>query len=275
MRAGSAVLLVLAAMARIRTTFAVAGETTLLPSYSTKAVTDLELDLADGDDGSDDDSLGYDTEEDSIDDVGMEMSPTSGQARPTDNLWVEWEYDGHLTGVATIEVLYSWPDEDEEDYGTSTTSVDWSESSISLPPRFLPHVHPGSTSSIWLWAYTLTGSDTNYWSEYFTLHHDIALYASETSTPPLTVTHTLTPTQTDLPAPTSPTPDPESDSERDSESRGLSTGGKAGIGIGVSAGAILIAAGAFLLVRRRKRQEPKTIREIPATSATNLPGPAP
>lgn len=239
-----------------------------------KAVANICFDLADGDDGSD----MQEVEEDWIDEVDMILTPTSGQAMPTDNFVVDWEYDGYLTGVATIKVYYYDEEEDEEGYGVASTTVDWFQSSITLPPRFLPHVHPGSTSSIWLWAYTMTGSDPDEPSDYFSFYPDIELYASETSTPPATVTHTVTAsrtddsstTQTEDPGPTSSTPD----SDNGSESGGLSTGGKAGIGVGVSAGAILVAAGAFLLVRRRKRQEPKTIREIPATSATNLPGAA-
>lgn len=198
----------------------------------------------------------------------MQITPTSGQAMPTDNFLIEWSYDGYLTGSATMQFSY----DGEDAYGALYTTVDWSESSITLPPSVLPHVAPGSTTSFaWLWAYTITSGDGYEDSDLWSVYPDIALYASTTHTSTTTTTHTSTTPTTDT---SSPTPPPVSNSN-DPESGGLSTGAKAGIGVGVSAGAILVAAGAFLFFRRRKRQEPKTIREIPSASATNLAGPGP
>lgn len=238
-------------------------------------MTNICFALTDGDDGT--------VEEDSMDDVDMYITPTSGQAVPTNSLVVEWAYDGYLTGAATIGVFYYPDEEDTDDYTTSRTTVDWSESSVTIPPSDLPHVDPGSTNSIWVDVFTITAGDGSDLLDYWTVSPYIALYAPETHTPS-TVTQTVTASPSTDPGPT-PTGEGEGESEGgegegelggdgDGDADGgLSAGGKAGVGVGVSAGAILVAAGAFLLVRRRKRQEPKTIREIPATSATNLHGP--
>lgn len=191
---------------------------------------------------------------------------------PTDNFVIEWSYDGYLTGSVTMEVqLYQ---DDEDVYGSFSRTVDWSESSITIPPSILPHVAPGSTSSMDLWAFTITSGDGYEDSDYWSVWPDIALYASVTTTVTHIGTTTITRTRT-TPTTDTSTPTPPVSNTKDPESEGLSTGGKAGIGVGVSAGAILVAAGAFLFFRRRKRQEPKTIREIPSSSATNLAGPGP
>ena len=203
--------------------------------------------------------------------VNLSFSPTDGQVMPTDEFLVDWEYTGDLEGMITVEV-YQYDGEEYEH--ASTTSADWSDSSLSLPSDFLPPVSPGSTSTVMVWAYTDLDSIFLEWTP------EVSLWAPA-PTPTSTSVKTTTSTRTENSDPartstdtTDPTPILE-DNDSGSGNEGLSTGGKAGVGVGVSAGAILVAAGAFLFFRSRKRREPKTIREIPAASAVNLPAPGP
>lgn len=261
----------------------------LLP-YSIKIVTNVYFALADGDD--------TEVQEDDNEEitptsaVNLSFSPTDGQVMPTDEFLVEWEYAGDLEGMITVEV-YEYAGEEYEH--ASTTSADWSDSSISLPSDFLPPVSPGSTSAVTVWAYSYAerslfldwGAEVSLWARGPTPTSTSVKTTTSTTTENSQTTRTSIET-TDTTSTTTEHSDPartsiektdttpiSEDNDNGSANEGLTTGGKAGIGVGVSAGAILIAAGAFLLFRRRKRQEPKTIREIPAARAVNLPGPGP
>lgn len=194
---------------------------------------------------------------------------------PTDDAYFAWKCD-ECEGPITIEIH-------GKDFG-GTTTADWSDSSTTLPPSFLPAMRPDETSVFTFSLYSVITSDPVIYST-GTFGNKFSLFAPTPTTETVTHTETITPTSqhtTSHTAETSQSPTPGAAEEEDKgtddnerEPGGLSTGGKAGIGVGVAVGALLLAAGAFIVFRRRKRAETTTIREIPATSAVNLPGPGP
>ncbi|BCS27004.1 uncharacterized protein APUU_60052A [Aspergillus puulaauensis] len=201
--------------------------------------------------------------------------PLKQDLMPTDDAYFAWKCF-NCKGPITIAI------HGKDFHGTTT--ADWSDSSTTLPPSFLPAIRPHETAAFSFALYSTTKIDRNTLS-LGDFGFEFSLFAPTPTTETFTLTETFTPTSehtTSHTVETSQIPTPgaaeEEDDSADSdeqETGGLSTGGKAGIGVGVTVGALLLAAGAFLVFRRRKRAETTTIREIPATSAVNLPGPGP
>ncbi|OJJ05854.1 hypothetical protein ASPVEDRAFT_45318 [Aspergillus versicolor CBS 583.65] len=195
---------------------------------------------------------------------------------PTDDAYFAWRCDDDCKGPVTIRI--------RGDDFDGTAFADWSDSSTTLAPSFLPAMRPEETSVFTFSLYSSTRIDGDdfgigVFDSKFSLFAPTPTTKTVTQTQTVTTTseHTMTQAAETSEIPTQALDEGEDEGTDDSErgTGGLSTGGKAGIGVGVAVGAILLAAGAFLVVRRRKRVETATIREIPATSAVNLPGPGP
>lgn len=195
---------------------------------------------------------------------------------PTDDAYFAWRCDDDCKGPITIRI--------RGDDFDGTAFADWSDSSTTLPPSFLPAMRPEETSVLTFSLYSSTRIDSTDISN-GVFNSKFSLFAPTPTTETVTQTQTVTTTSEDTMTQTAETSqipsqglneqEDEGTDDSEADTGGLSTGGKAGIGVGVAVGAILLAAGAFLVVRRRKRMETRTIREIPATSAVNLPGPGP
>ncbi len=194
---------------------------------------------------------------------------------PTDDAYFAWRCDDDCEGPITIAIH-------GKDFD-GTTTADWSDSSITLQPSFLPAMRPEETSAFSFSLYFSTRIDGDDYDIGFP-NSKLSLFAPTPTTETITQTETVTTTSEhtiSYTAETSQNPTPgAADGEEDEGTGnneqgtgGLSTGGKAGVGVGVPVGAVLLAAGVFLVLRRRRRAETSTIREIPATSAVNLPGP--
>lgn len=193
---------------------------------------------------------------------------------PTDDTYFAWRCLDDCEGPITIAIH-------GEDFD-GTTTADWSDSSITLQPSFLPAMRPEETSAFSFTLYSSAEIDGDEYSIGF-IGSKFSLFAPTPTTETITQTETVTTTSEhtiSYTAETSQSPTPGADGEEgegtDDNAQGtggLSTGGKAGIGVGVPVGAVLCAAGVFLVFSRRKRAETTTIREIPATSAMNPPDP--
>ncbi|KAL4919582.1 hypothetical protein BDW62DRAFT_178690 [Aspergillus aurantiobrunneus] len=192
-------------------------------------------------------------------------TPSQGDSISTDDFVVAWYlYDAYYDDDLTIGLYSSnfqyW------DQIVFSTTVSAQDSSITLPATALPALHPDQTSILDLFIYTMDGGTRE-----GVYASSLSLYAPDMTTPTITTTVTTTATPTNTPTPTeTPDEEEEEEEEEDTTSSGLSAGAKAGIGVGVSAGVLLLAAGAFVLYRRRKSNEPpKTIREISGTGPTS------
>ncbi|KAL5044741.1 hypothetical protein BDW71DRAFT_185710 [Aspergillus fruticulosus] len=194
--------------------------------------------------------------------------PLEHDILPTNNFTIVWSCNYECKETMTVELS------DPAATGSETilflTTVAASESSTTLPARFLPAMRPSETSVLDLEFYYTT----SVWSYGFHVT-DISLVAPTPSTvtqiqtetvtttpPPQTITatvETLTPEAT-----TNEDNKDKEGNEEDTETKGLSTGAKAGIGVGVGAGVLLFAAGGLILFRSRRHRggAPKAIREI-------------
>jgi len=189
---------------------------------------------------------------------------------PTDDAYFAWTCVDDCKGPVTIAI------HGKDFDGTAT--ADWSDSSTTLQPKFLPAMRPDETSVFSFSVYSITTIDNEEY-DFGIFNSKFSLFAPTPTTETITRTETVTPTSdyttaepSQIPTPAATEEEGEGADNDDQGTGGLSTGGKAGIGVGVPVGALLLAAGAFLVFRRRKRAETTTIREIPATSAVNLPG---
>ncbi|KAL4993120.1 hypothetical protein BDV10DRAFT_190278 [Aspergillus recurvatus] len=189
--------------------------------------------------------------------------PLEHDILPTNNFTIVWFCNYECKETMTVELSDPAATSSE---ALLRTTVDASESSTTLPARFLPAMRPSETSVLDLDFYYTTST----WA--FLVHvTDISLVAPT----PSTVTQFQTETVTTTPPPqtitaTVETLPPEATTKEDNkdkgeeDTKGLSTGAKAGIGVGVSAGVLLFTAGGLILFRSRRRrgEAPKTIREI-------------
>lgn len=192
---------------------------------------------------------------------------------PTDDAYFAWKCF-NCKGPITIAIH-------GKDFD-GTTTADWSDSSTTLPPSFLPAMRPDETSVFTFSMYSTTKMDSFKYSV-GDFDFEFSLFAPTPTTETITQTEMVTTTSDHTTRSTAETSQSHTPGAAEEEAEGtdndeqgtggLSTGGKAGVGVGVTVGALLLAAGAFIVFRRRKRAETTTIREIPATSAVNLPGP--
>ncbi|KAL2829397.1 hypothetical protein BDW59DRAFT_158986 [Aspergillus cavernicola] len=182
------------------------------------------------------------------------VAPLEEAVLRTDDFTVVWSCNYDCEGPFTVQL--SNPGASGSDNHPLITTVDAPDSSTTLPASFLPAMRPRETSVLDFAFYSMISGD---WSGITIQGVSLIAPAPTTDTITQTQTVTATPPPRTITATAEHTPTPSATAEEEEEgeeeirSGGLSTGAKAGIAVGVCAGVLLLAAGGFMLLRRRRK----------------------